>query len=296
MDQNLSLYYIFHCVAATENISRAAKELYISQPAVSKAISNLEESLQVTLFVRNSRGVKLTDEGKLLYEHTRTAFDAITRGEENLKKNHTLGVGHLRIGVSTTLCKYLLLPYLKGFIKENPHIKITIECQSSSHTMKLLENDTLDIGLVARQEHLKSFHFHSLGETQDIFVATKSYLDHLMLRESNHTDIFSTATILLLDEENISRKYIEEYFKSNQIEPTHILEVSNMDLLIEFAKIGLGVACVIKEFVLPELEAGALIEIPLKNPVNKREVGFVYANNTYLSEGIQKFLQFIRKS
>ena len=291
MEQNLSLYYIFNCVSEAGNISRAAKQLYISQPAVSKSIQSLEENLGVILFIRSSRGVKLTDEGKLLYDYTKSAFDTLKCGENNLRHVHDLGIGHLRIGASTTLCKYLLLPYLNGFVKENPHIKITIDNQSSYHTMKLLENNALDIGLIAKPNN-DDFLFYSLGPIEDIFVATKSYLDNLMLRE-NSSDIFSSANIMLMDKENVSRKYIDDYFKSNSIEPKHILEISNMDLLIEFAKTSLGVACVIKEFVTKELEDGTLVQLCLKTPVNKREVGFSYAKNAYLSDSMQKFMNYI---
>lgn len=293
MEQNLSSYYIFNSVAEAGNISRAARQLYISQPAVSKAIQALEENLGITLFIRNSRGVRLTDEGKLLYEHTKGAFDTLRHGEESIRKIHELGIGHLRIGASTTLCRYLLLPYLNGFVQENPHIKITIENQSSSHTLKQLESNQLDIGLVAKPAASDSFHFHSLGEIEDIFVATKAYLDNLKLRDDS-PDIFSSATIMLLDEENVSRKYIEDYFKTNMIEPRYILEISSMDLLIEFAKTSLGVACVIKAFVQNELETGKLVQIPLKTPINKREVGFSYAKNTFLSDSLIKFMNYIQ--
>ncbi|MBH1940044.1 LysR family transcriptional regulator [Mobilitalea sibirica] len=294
MEQNLSLYHVFLSVAQSGNISHAAKLLYISQPAVSKAITNLEENLKTTLFVRSSRGVKLTEEGSILYEHVKKAFDLLTMGEERLQRIRELGIGHLRIGVSSTLCKYLLLPYLNVFVKENPHIKITIESQSSYHTIKQLENHTLDIGLVAKPSSSKAFHFYSLGEIEDIFVATPGYLDNLMLREKAY-DIFSSANIMLLDKENVSRKYIDDYFKENSIEPKHILEVSNMDLLIEFAKTGLGIACVIRDFVTEELKQGTLVQIPLQIPVNKREVGFAYAKSAFLSNSILKFIKFTQK-
>ncbi len=294
MEDNLSLYHIFNVVAEAGNISHAAKQLFISQPAVSKAIQNLEDNLQTTLFIRNSRGVRLTEEGKLLYEHTRLAFETLRRAEEDLKQIHDLGIGHLRIGASTTLCKYLLLPYLDHFVRENPHIKITIENHSSAHTMKELDNNTLDIGLVAKPSSEDAFHFISLGEIEDIFVATPSYIDNLFLRE-NISNIFSVANIMLLDEENVSRKYIDGYFRENSIEPKQILEISTMDLLIEFAKTSLGVACVIKGFVEEELKAGTLIEIPLPTPVNKREVGFSYSKTAFLSDSLNKFLEFIAK-
>ncbi|MDF2537638.1 MAG: hypothetical protein K0S76_659 [Herbinix sp.] len=295
MYQNLSFYYIFNCVAEAGNISHAANKLYISQPAVSKAISTLEENLQTTLFIRSSRGVKLTEEGLLLFEHTKNAFETLHRGEDSIKRIHELGIGHLRIGVSTTLCKYLLLPYLNGFVKEHPHIKITIENQSSYHTLPQLEKGTLDIGLVARPDSDKAFQFYSLGEIEDIFVATGTYLENLKERE-HHSDLLSSANLMLLDEENVTRKYIDDYFQANHIKPNHILEVSSMDLLIDFAKTGLGVACVIKAFVLPELSQGTLVQIPLRNPINKREVGFSYTKNAFLSDSMLKFINFVKEN
>ena len=138
MEQHLSQYKIFYEVAKTGNISRAAKELYISQPAISKAISKLEDNLEVTLFTRNSRGVHLTEEGELLFTHTKAAFEFLDRGEKELKRIRDFNIGQLRIGVSTTLCRYILLPYLKAFIDKYPHVKITIESQATAHTLSCL--------------------------------------------------------------------------------------------------------------------------------------------------------------
>lgn len=290
---NLSLYHVFNCVAETGNISQAARLLYVSQPAVSKSITSLEESMNLTLFIRNSRGVKLTEEGQLLYQYTKEAFDILRQGEERLAHMKELGVGHLRIGVSSTLCKYVLLPYLNRFLKAYPHIKITIESQSTIHTLKQLENNTLDIGLVAKPSNQKTHAFLPLYEIEDIFVATSDYLDNLRLREKDK-DIFASANVMLLDEENISRMYVEEYFNENNIHPQHVLEVSSMDLLIEFAKTGLGVGCVIKEFVTDEINDGKLIQIPLKKPINKREIGFCYNKAAYLSDSMTKLIEFVR--
>jgi len=75
---------------------------------------------------------------------------------------------------------------------------------------------------------------------------------------------------MLLDEENLTRSYIDSYFLKQHIETHHILEISDMDLLIEFARIGLGIACVIKEFVTDDISAGTLMELPLPAPIKKR--------------------------
>ncbi len=292
MEQNLSQYKIFYEVAKAGNISRAAKELYISQPAISKAIGKLEDSLGLSLFTRSSRGVQLTAEGEILYQHTRDAFEALERGEQELRRIQEFDIGHLRIGVSTTLCKYVLLPYLKTFIDQYPHMKVTIESQSTGQTLDRLEQQKLDLGLVAEPTPRKDLVFIPVMDIQDIFVATKHYLENLYLREGKDTDVFNTGNIMLLDESNMTRRHVNEYLTENGIYPRQILEVSTMDLLIEFSKIGLGIGCVIRELVQKELDSGLLVELPLKPPIRRRTIGFAYhpANQAM---ALKTFLEFL---
>lgn len=294
MNQNLSSYRIFYTVANTGNISKAAKELYISQPAISKSIQKLEEIVGCKLFSRSSRGVVLTDEGKLLYEHVSEAFETLTLGEEKLKRSIELGVGHLKIGVSSTLCKYLLLPYLKEFIRQNPHISISISCQSTNDTLKLLEDNKIDIGLIGKPENLKNIHFDFLEEIEDIFVAAKDYLRNLKARGIQKDHILQSSTLMLLDKNNMTRQYIDDYLQENQIIIKDSIDISDMDLLIDFARIGVGVACVIKNFVREDLENGTLVEIPLGFPIHKREVGFAYKTTTKPSKSLAEFIHFYK--
>ena len=283
-----------YTVANTGNISKAAKELYISQPAISKSIQKLEESVGCKLFSRSSRGVVLTDEGKLLYEHVSEAFETLTMGEEKLKRSIELGVGHLKIGVSSTLCKYLLLPYLKEFIRQNPHISISISCQSTNDTLKLLEDNKIDIGLIGKPENLKNIHFDFLEEIEDIFVAAKDYLRNLKARGIQKDHILQSSTLMLLDKNNMTRQYIDDYLQENQIIIKDSIDISDMDLLIDFARIGVGVACVIKNFVREDLENGTLVEIPLGFPIHKREVGFAYKTTTKPSKSLAEFIHFYK--
>ncbi len=296
MNQNLSSYRIFYTVANTGNISKAAKELYISQPAISKSIQKLEENVGCRLFTRSSRGVLLTEEGQLLYDHVRAAFETLSIGEEKLKRSIELGIGHLKLGVSSTLCKYLLLPYLKEFIRRNPHISISITCQSTNETLKLLEDDKIDIGLVGKPDSPKQIQFDFLEEIEDIFVATKDYLRNLCARSVPKSAILSSATLMLLDKNNMTRRFIDDYLQENEIEIRDTISISDMDLLIDFARIGVGVACVIRNFVRADLSAGTLIEIPLKTPIPTREVGFVYKTGTRPSKSLEAFIRFYRES
>lgn len=294
MIQSLSCYRIFYTVAKTGNISKAAKELYISQPAISKSIQKLEESMNCELFRRSSRGVSLTEEGELLYSHVKVAFETLALGEDRLRNSIELGVGHLKIGVSSTLCKYMLLPYLKEFIKLYPHINISITCQSTNDTLKLLEENKIDVGLIGKPESLKNIDFYYLAEIKDIFVATKDYLRNLKARGVKEDRILQSSTIMLLDKNNMTRQYIDDYLQENHIVVQDSIDISSMDLLIEFAKISVGGACVIREFVKKELADGSLIEIPLGFPIHKREVGFAYKKSVKPSKSLELFVDFYK--
>jgi len=299
MEQNLNLYHIFYIVAKCGNISTAAHQLYISQPAISKSISRLEQSLDTVLFTRSSRGVALTMEGELLFRQVDSAFASLRQGEERLRKVNELGIGRLSIGVSTTLCRYVLLPYLQSFIHQNPHIKISISCQSSYQTIRALENGAVDIGLIGEPGKNGKIRFYPLRKIQDIFVTTQSYLENLKKRMraehlGNQESVFSQATLILLDKDNLTRQYIDKYMNQNIIENDRLIEVTTMDLLIEFAKIDLGVACVISEFVKEELAAGTLIR--LKSPVSipKRKIGFACHKEETSNQAVTKFMNYVR--
>lgn len=300
MEHNLNLYHIFYITARCGNISSAARELFISQPAISKSISRLEQNLDTTLFVRSSRGVSLTPEGELLFRQAESAFSAIQRGEEQLKQAKELGIGHLSIGVSTTLCRYVLLPYLQGFIHQNPHIKISISCQSSYQTIRALENGNIDLGLIGEPQRAGKLDFYPLKEIQDIFVTTKTYLENLKKRRDithfgSHETIYSHATLILLDKDNLTRQYVDKYLNQNIIENDRLIEVSTMDLLIEFAKTDLGVACVISDFVRKELESGKLLRLKSPAVIPRRRIGFASHNDTASNAAIGKFLTFVQE-
>ena len=297
MENNLDLYYIFYTVALHKNISGAAKELYISQPAISKAISKLEQSLDVILFHRSSRGVTLTMEGELLFTQVQTAFYAIRHGEEQLKKVNELGISQISIGVSITLCKYVLLPYLQQFVKDNPHIKVTITCHPTMETLRDIDNSVTDIGVVGIPSLPNGLTYIPFREIQDTFVTTDRYLENLKIRVGNDRKaILNNATFMMLNKENISRKYVDMYLSSHQITMDNIIEINTMDLLIELAKIDLGIACVIKDFVKDELDDHSLTEVSLGRAIPKRKLGLVYKDDTIMTDAMKKFISYFTES
>lgn len=293
LSSNLNLYHIFYQTAKAGNISLAAKQLYISQPAISKSIARLESNLDTTLFYRNSRGVKLTPEGALLMEELHHAFRAIAHGEEELRKIRDLGIGQITIGVSATLCKYVLLPHLQQYIIDNPHIKVSIACQSTAETIQGLRDGSLDLGLIGETTGLHDLTFWPIMQIKDGFVTTKRYLNNLSVRlgiseaelysfteSPAEAIIWQDASFLMLNRENISRRYIDSCLQQARTQPSQILETSTMDLLIEFAKIDMGIACVIEDFVAKELTERSLIRLPLSFPIPTRKIGLAWKIQT----------------
>lgn len=301
MKQNLNLYQIFYEVAGCRNFSVAAKKLYISQPAISKAISRLEEDLNTVLFHRSSRGVILTEEGELLYRHVEQAMLSLKSGTDLIKAATNRHISELSIGVSTTLCKYVLLPFLKPFVAENPNIKITICCQSTFDTLSALQSSSIDIGLVgipkaSKQEKNPAITYLPLKTIEDIFVASDSYLSPFLLRSKGETHaletIFKEASFIMLDKENISRKHADTFLSAHALSLPHMIEVNNMDLSIEFARAGLGIACVISDFVEEDIKNGTLQELKLHHRIPKRQIGFAYPAKTPLGEAGNTLIQY----
>lgn len=290
MKENLSLYYIFYTVGKTGNISKAARKLYISQPAITRAIQKLEENLNTILFKRTSRGVILTPDGQLLFQKTCDAFSILSEGENALLHNNARNFPKLRLGASSTLIKYALLPHLKHYISSHPHVKVYLSCQSTYQTLQLLEEEKIDMGLIGRPSNISHFSFHPLLQIHDIFVATPQYLQNIKTLHPGES-LTDAATFMLLDEENITRQYIDTQIKKSDFEFNHILEVNTMDLLIQFAQTSLGIACVIKEFVKEELNNGQLVEIPLNISLPPREIGFACRKKEEDNPLLKPFLQ-----
>lgn len=153
--RKICLFIIYFTQSAARAISHPLLRSCTSASLLSAAaIKKLENNLDTTLFKRSSRGVALTPDGRILYEKVKGAFDLLSEGEDSILHNRSREIPRLRIGASTTLCKYVLMPRLKDFIAANPQIRITISCQSTYQTLKLLEEDKIDIGLIGRPQKL----------------------------------------------------------------------------------------------------------------------------------------------
>ena len=290
---NTELYRIFYYAATHKNISKAADALYISQPAVSKSIKKLESLTSCVLFARSSKGVSLTSEGEILFKYISEAFKNIESGEMLIEKMNRLEEGAVKIGISNTLCKYYFLPILEKFHEKYPNIKIQIINSPSPKTYLLLEEWKIDFGIISIPKDKLCYNYTELMDVHDIFVSSGKP------EEDDKTMLLSELSkmhLMLLEKDNQTRIYIDDFLTENKISVNPEIQMGSMDFLIEFAKIGIGTACVIKEFVQNELENGTLFELPVTPKIRPRKVGIVQKENIPLSLASKTFIQFICES
>ena len=177
MNIDFELYRIFYTVANHKNITKASKELNISQPAISKSIKNLEEQLGGQLFVRTKRGVILTEEGSEFYNYIKQAIEYISNAENKFTELINLETGCIKIGISTTLTKEFLLPYLEEFHRLYPKIDIQIITNISSELFSKLRNGLIDIIILNLNEkdYGQDINITKCKRITDCFVINKTY-------------------------------------------------------------------------------------------------------------------------
>lgn len=294
MSVKLELYRVFKEVAEAGNITAAAQTLFISQSAVSQSIKQLEAELQTRLFARNSRGVTLTADGRMLYEYVRSAMGLLETGEEKLSQSRDLQMGHLTIGASDTVTSQFLLPYLDRFHRQYPAIHIQIISGRSHKVLGLLQSGKVDIAFASTPQEGASLETFPCLATHSIFVAGAEYpcdFDHVYTLEE-----IARFPLILLERKASSRLYLEKYFLQNGLHLNPEIELGARSLLVDLAAIGFGVAGVTEEFVRRELENGRLRKLRTSFDIPPRSVDLCVLRDVPLTSAAQCFSDFIRES
>mgnify|MGYP000974398112 FL=1 len=294
MSVKLESYRVFKEVAEVGNIPAAAQALYISQSAVSQSIKQLEAELQTRLFARNSRGVTLTADGRMLYEYVRSAMGLLETGEEKLSQSRDLQMGHLTIGASDTVTSQFLLPYLDRFHRQYPAIHIQIISGRSHKVLGLLQSGKVDIAFASTPQEGASLETFPCLATHSIFVAGAEYpcdFDHVYTLEE-----IARFPLILLERKASSRLYLEKYFLQNGLHLNPEIELGARSLLVDLAAIGFGVAGVTEEFVRRELESGRLRKLRTSFDIPPRSVDLCVLRDVPLTSAAQRFSDFIRES
>ncbi len=290
---NLELYRIFYITAKLGSISKAAKELFTSQPAVSQSIKLLEGKLGGQLFHRTPRGVVLTLEGEVLFKYIEQGYGLMQTAERKFLELKNLNLGQIRIGVCSAVCKYHLMKYIEIYNLNYPNIEIYIQDKSSYEIVKGLESGEIDVGILNMHiETNNSLNVIKRFKIQDCFVVGDKYKG-ICEKQISLRNLVDTYPIILLEKGGNTRDYIDKYFGSHGLEVVPQIELSNMELMIEFAKRGLGVSCVIKDYIQKELEQKQLYEIFIKEKIPERIIGIAIKKDIPMSTAAQKFIELI---
>ena len=244
MDINYELYKVFYHVATSLSFSEASKKLFISQSAVSQSIKTLEKKLGQSLFIRSTKKVQLTSAGALLLKHVEPAMNLIARGESQLLDSGTLGLGQLHIGASDTICRYLLVPYLKKFHELFPNVPIKVTNATSIKCVELLDQRKVDL-IVTNfpNSHLNHTYVQkTICNFSDVFIANPKYFD--LVDTVISFEELNQNPILMLDKNCTTSEFLHNLFLQHQLELVPEVELSSNDLLIDLARIGLGIAFV----------------------------------------------------
>ncbi|MDO4473562.1 MAG: LysR family transcriptional regulator [Eubacteriales bacterium] len=289
MDINYELYKVFYYVATTLSFSEASKKLYISQSAVSQSIKTLEGKLSQTLFIRSTKKVRLTAEGEILLRHIEPALSLIRRGESQLLKSVTTG-GQISIGASDTICRYFLVPYIERFHEAFPNLHIKIVNSTSIGCVDLLKSGQVDL-IVVNYPNAYLNNLETVKRTRrfrDVFIAGNAY-NYLRGSKLSFSEL-SEYPLLMLEKKSTTSEFLHGLFQQHQLELVPEIELSSNDLLIDLARIGLGIAFV-PDYCVPK-DADDLFVINTHEQLPERELAVVYNDKLSLSPAVTTFLNY----
>jgi len=291
MDINYELYKVFYYVASSLSFSEASKKLYISQSAVSQSIKTLEKKLGQSLFIRSTKKVQLTPAGSLLLKHIEPAMNLISRGESQLLDSGTLGLGQLHIGASDTICRYFLIPYLKEFHEKFPNVPIKITNATSIQCVDLLNQRKVDLIITNfPNTHLNHEHIQkTIGTFRDVFVANPNYFS-LTKDEITFEDL-KKHPLMMLSRQSTTSEFLHNLFIQHQLELIPDIELNSNDLLIDMARIGLGIAFV-PDYCLDK-KSDDLVILKTKEKLPARQM-VVSVNTAFpISASTEEFLKIL---
>lgn len=275
------------------SITKAANSLYISQPAITKTIKKLENELGITLFNRGPKGVVLTQNGKIFYDFIKNGVESFINGEHKITSLKNLETGTIRIGASTTVTRYFLLPFIEKFHNQFPNIDISITNSLTHRLVSDLKKGSLDllvVNLPAKDDD--TLIITPCATLQDCFAGNLNYKKKIE-NEISVEDLVTNFPIITQKEPSNTRAFLNSLMEKNNISFHPKFDIVSYALVKDFAKIGMGISYITKEFAKDELENELLFEIPIKEKIPKRSLGIVLPKNTINSFATEKFIELI---
>lgn len=282
----------FAVVATEGNITRAARRLSTSQPAVSKQLSELEESLGIALFHRLPRGVRLTEAGHLLLRHAERIFAAESVAEAELAELGGLTRGRLSIGASTTIGSYLMPHVFSAFHREHPDVKLELEIANTSVIQNMVLDDRIDLGLtegfVAREQLVAEVvHYDEM-----VLIAAPSH--PLATRASVLPRDLARHTFISRERGSGTRDVIEAALAERKVELEPAMALGSTEAIKSVVASGAGIAIVSRLAVEQELSLGRLRTVEVQGLSVRRALHMVRLGGKRESPAVEAFIRMLR--
>lgn len=292
MDINFEYYKIFYFVAKYGNITKAATALGNSQPNVTRIMKLLESQLNCRLFIREARGISLTEEGQLLYSHVEIAYKHLLNAQEEICRKNSQRCGTVEIGATETALHLFLLDALHSFKLEYPAIKIKIHNHTTPETARHLISGKLDFAVITTPfEAPKTFSCVTALDFEEILVGGTQYLS-LQKTTLELRDIKKYSWIGL-GRESATYHLYKNFFIEHKIDLEPDMEVATSDLMLPLIESNLGIGFVPKKLALPLLEEKKLVQIHLECNIPKRSIQIVSDKERGKSLAADTFYKFI---
>ena len=288
---DFNMFKVFYAVAVYESFSKAAKELYVSQPAVSYTIKKLEEELNIKLFKRFNNGIILTEEGKRLKHYVENAFNNIIVGYKSLKENEEELTGDISIGIHSNIGTLILPKYLKKFMLMHPNVNITIFNSTSKEMKEMFKNKDIDILIL----HYPLFNDNKYSETkilslESCFFGVRKYYDSFIISQKENS--LSEYPLLLPMKGFTTSNSLDKILEKNHMILTSSIYLYSTEMMVSLVKAGLGIGWALKENIKQELDSGELYIIPINIELPKIEYSLVY-DDKYINKTAKKFAEFL---
>lgn len=288
---NMEYYRVFYYVCKAGNITLAAEELCISQPAVSQAVRQLEGALDCRLFFRTSKGVKLTREGTLLFSYVKKGMEALYEGENMIKRIKNLDTGEIRIGASDMTLQFYLLPFLERFHERYPKIKVIVSNGPTPETIDFLYDGRIDFGVVSTPFDIKpGVKRIPVKKIENIFIAGRKFKAELFGKKLHYESLCGHPCIFL-EKYTSTRRFMDQFLETRGIWLEPEFELATSDMIVQFAKRNLGIGCLMSEFAKEALDSGEIFKLEFDEEMPGREFCLIMTEKEYVSPAAARLLE-----
>lgn len=294
MTLNLNQLKAFYSAARAGTFSKAANELFVTEPAVFVQVRSLERHLGFKLLHKFGKDLKLTENGKILYAYAEQIFSLVEQAEKAMKDVGTLEKGELRVGTTNALAEYLLPIILPAFNTSHPGIQLYVEVESSGQLVKGILEHNYEIAIVARVPYPEAIQKIPLIREEIVLIASPD--SSLASRRGCSLRELAKYPMIGREKRSATRQMVYSEFDKQGFSPSVMIEAGNTELVKNLVISGRGASLLAKVFVKKEVDSGRLVVIPVEEGPFYLEIDVIHVKGRSLSPAAETFLQFLEQT